>query len=220
MNNFIKIAFPLIFVLVTSLIMFCSCARDKDNPMTEFPDINFDQYDDSNPDDNLINYPEEKLKENKEKAEEKGKQNIPQIVDDNSTTNPEILTKEEYARPTNPIILPPQEQGERKLWDSDIKWTMTISKGELLDTLGKMQIRVAYIKPILIDTVDAQGCASILSIGGRLINAYEICERLKLPSSYIKNIEITSDNIIFEGMGTFEPDLNRKSLDEILDSNN
>jgi hypothetical protein len=82
---------------------------------------------------------------------------------------------------------------------------MTVSKGDLLDALSKMGIKVASISPIIIDSTDKQGCCSVLSIGGRLINAYELCEKLKMPSSYITSIEIGKSNIVFEGRGSFEP---------------
>lgn len=112
--------------------------------------------------------------------------------------------KEEYQVPTEPIILLPKEEG-RKLWHEETKWMMTVSKGELLEALAKMNIKVATITPIMIDTTDELGCCAIISIGGKLVNAYELCEHLKMPSSYITGIEIDKDAIIFEGRGSFEP---------------
>ena len=113
-------------------------------------------------------------------------------------------SKEEYQSPTEPIILQPNNEN-RKLWNEEIKWIMTVSKGDLLDALSKMRKKVASINPILIDTTDEQGCTSILSIGGRLVNAYELCQHLRMPSSYITSIEIDKSVIVFEGRGSFEP---------------
>lgn len=113
-------------------------------------------------------------------------------------------SKEEYQSPTESIVVQPSNE-DKKLWHEEIKWIMTISKGDLLEALSKMKIKVASINPILIDTTDKQGCTSILSIGGRLVNAYELCGHLKMPSSYITSIEIDKSAIIFEGRGSFEP---------------
>lgn len=113
-------------------------------------------------------------------------------------------SKEEYQSPTEPIILRPKDE-PKKLWYEQTKWVVTVSKGDLLEALSKMGIKVASINPILIDTTDEQGCTSILSIGGTLVNAYELCKNLKMPSSYITGIEIDKSQIIFEGRGSFQP---------------
>ena len=67
-----------------------------------------------------------------------------------------------------------------------------------------MKIKVASISPIIVDTKDEQGCCAIISIG-RLIDAMSFAKG-NLPSSYITDIEIDNDNIIFEGQGSFDPD--------------
>ncbi|NLC17478.1 MAG: hypothetical protein GX756_06350 [Clostridiales bacterium] len=115
-------------------------------------------------------------------------------------------TKEDYQKPTEPIVLAPFNNPRPKLYHIDKRWTATVPKGQILDALEKMKIKVASISPIIVDTKDEQGCCAIISIGGRLIDAYEFCQRLNLPSSYITDIKIDNDNIIFEGQGSFDPD--------------
>ncbi|HHW89717.1 MAG TPA: hypothetical protein GX745_02295 [Clostridiales bacterium] len=115
-------------------------------------------------------------------------------------------TKEDYQKPTEPIVLAPYSNPSPKLYHTDKKWTATIPKGQILNALEKMKIKVASISPIIVDTKDNQGCCAIISIGGKLINAYEFCQKLNLPSSYITDIEIDSENIVFEGQGSFDPD--------------
>lgn len=115
-------------------------------------------------------------------------------------------TQENYQAPTRPIFLEPMESLRPKLYNIDKKWKVIVSKEKLLQTLSKMKVQVLAINPIIVDTKDEQGCCSIISIGGKLVNAYELCVRLNLPSSYLTDIEIDEYNIIFEGQGCFEPD--------------
>ncbi|HEY8419140.1 MAG TPA: hypothetical protein VIL03_01745 [Clostridia bacterium] len=114
-------------------------------------------------------------------------------------------TIEDYQEPTQPIVLEPLEAQHPKLYNIDKTWQVEVSKEQVLLVLEKMRIQISAITPIIIDTKDEQGCCAIISIGGKLINAYEFCDRLNLPSSYITEIEIKDDYIIFRGQGYFAP---------------
>lgn len=133
----------------------------------------------------------------------KGNRTFPYIGPNPNLNKP----MEEQFDDTMPRLIEPEPYIVRqsKLWDSDIKWTANVTNGEILDVLRTMGIKVATIKPIYIDTVDAIGCAAVLSVGGKMVNAYQFCDRLGMPSSYITDIKIEQDNVIFTGMGTFTP---------------
>jgi hypothetical protein len=115
-------------------------------------------------------------------------------------------TIEDYQEPTRPIIFEPLETPLPELHNADKTWQVEVSKEQILSALEKMRIQISSINPILIDTKDKQGCCLIISIGGRLVNAYEFCERLNLPSSYITQIEIKDDYAVFRGQDYFNPD--------------
>ncbi|HEY8443354.1 MAG TPA: hypothetical protein VIL24_00965 [Clostridia bacterium] len=114
-------------------------------------------------------------------------------------------TQEDYQKPTEPILLEPLDN-PRQLYNKEKEWQIEVSKENILQALESMKIQVWSLSPIEIDTKDEQGCCSIISIGGKLVNAYELCQRLKLPSTYITEIKPSGDYVTFRGQGYFNPE--------------
>ncbi|HEY8423801.1 MAG TPA: hypothetical protein VIL23_03465 [Clostridia bacterium] len=182
-------------ILICVLCVFgCRNPIKNPNPVDETPNI-IEQSPDSSGQNGDFTQDDNLTQDNDNSAQE----NSEQLNDDEKPN-----TIEDYQKPTQPIVFEPPGSPKPELNDTDKAWQIKVAKEDIVRTLENMKIRVSSISPIIIDTKDEQGCCSIISIGGRLVNAYEFCRRLNLPSSYITGIEIDQDSVTFSGQGVFD----------------
>lgn len=106
-----------------------------------------------------------------------------QTVDPDTSSVPKVQINENYLR------------------NKDERWAAVYGNGEVLDALGKLGLRVATINGIAVAQTNDRDCATTISIGGRLLSAYDFKEALGLKSTMITEIKRGEGEYTFIGYG-------------------
>lgn len=90
---------------------------------------------------------------------------------------------------------------ESYILNPDKEWTAVYGKGEVLDALNAMDMRVATVGTIEVTQRNGNDCATTISVGGRIMSAYDFKEALGLRSTMITEIKREGAEYIFTGKG-------------------
>ena len=90
---------------------------------------------------------------------------------------------------------------EGYLRKKDERWAAVYGNGEGLDALNKIGVSVATISNIEVAQTNGRDCATTISVGGRLLSAYDFKEALGLKSTMITEINKGEGEFMFVGYG-------------------
>ncbi len=98
-------------------------------------------------------------------------------------------------------ILPKVEVVEGYIRNAGTEWTAAFDKGEVLDALKASGASVATVGSIEVAQRNEFDCATTISVGGKIISAFDFKEALGLKSTLITDIRKEEGEYIFTGRG-------------------